>query len=214
MKIVLTFIIGLMLSFSFQGCAQKEDEIYNKPALFWYRLIIKDIKELEFDKADTHYTSMSSEHVASPLLEPVQLILAQAHMDNEEYLLANFYLDTYMRRFGTYAKNEYAKYMKIKANFLSFAYANRNQQLLLSTIQDTKKYIYEYPNSIYTPLVSTLLLRMQLGNYSLNKDIKSLYGRIGKDKSEKIYEDLLNNSPLKDANMMQADTPWYRAIFE
>ncbi|PID47742.1 MAG: outer membrane protein assembly factor BamD [Proteobacteria bacterium] len=214
MRLFLTFIVAVGLSFLLQGCAQKKDEIYDKPALFWYKLIVKDIKNLDLDKADSHLTSMSSEHVASPLLEPAILILAQAHMDNEEYLLANFYLDTYIKRFGTNVKNEYAQYMKIKANFLSFKYANRNQQLLLKTIQETRNYVRAYPYSIYNPLIYTMLTKMELGKYYLDKDIKDLYGRTGSDTSEKIYEQMIENSPLKDAKMIEPSKPWYRSIFE
>lgn len=198
-----------------QGCNQKNGaELYNKPALFWYQQIVKDIKDRDLELADTHYTSMSSEHVSSPLLEPALLILAQAHMEKEEYLLANFYLDTYMKRYGTYAKNEYAKYMKIRANFLSFPYPNRNQELLLRTIRDTKRYVRAYPNSIYTPLIKSILVKMELGNYYLDGRIEKLYKRTNRDTSAQIYEKMNEESPLKDANLIEPQKPWYRKIFE
>lgn len=214
MRNFLALILAVMLTFFMQGCADKQDEIYNKPALFWYKLIVKNIKDLDLEKADSHYTSMSSEHVASPLLEPILLILAQAHIDNEEYLLANFYLDTYIKRFGTYAKTEYAKYMKIKANFLSFPYPNRNQQLLLNTIEDIRNYVRAYPNSTYTPLIRTILIKMELGKYYLDKQIETLYDRTDRTKSAEIYEKLLRESPLKDAKMIDPQKPWYRKIFD
>lgn len=214
MRFFLTTLVGVITFFLLQGCADKKAEIYNKPALFWYKQIIKDIKDLDLEAADEHYTSMSSEHVASPLLEPMLLILAQAHMDNEEYLLANFYLDTYMKRYGTYAKNEYAKYMKIKANFMSFPYPNRNQELLLSTIKETKKYVREYPNGKYTPLVKTILVKMGLGKYYLDKRIEKLYKRIDRPKSVEVYEKILSESPLRDAKMIDPRRTWYREIFD
>ncbi len=214
MKIFLNTILLVLTIFLFQGCAQKKAKLYNKPALFWYKQIVKDIKQLDLEAADEHFTSMSSEHVASPLLEPTMLILAQAHMEDEEYLLANFYLDTYMQRYGTYAKNEYAKYMKIRANFLSFTYPNRNQALLLKTIEETKEYIKDYPNSKYTPLVQSILVKLELGNYYLNKKIKKLYRRTDRPKSVEVYEKILENSPLRDAQMIDPRKPWYRKIFD
>ena len=51
---------------------------------------------------------------------------------------------------------EYIKYLKIKANFDSFAQPARNQQLLLDTIEETKVFLQEYPDSIYIPLVNTI----------------------------------------------------------
>ncbi len=197
-----------------QACADKKAEIYNKPAIFWYQQIIKDIRDLDLEAADEHYTSMSSEHVASPLLEQVLIILAQAHIENEEYLLANFYIDTYIKRYGDYEKNQYAKYLKIRANFLSFSDPNRNQELLLKSIEGAKKYILDYPRGKYTPLVQSILVRLQLGEYYLNKRIQKLYGRIDKEKSQRVYKQILQTSPLKDAKMLDPRRAWYREIFD
>lgn len=214
MKLTRVILAGIFAMFVMLGCAEKQGELYNKSAMFWYKQIVKDIKDLNLESADNHYTSMSSEHVGSPLLEPVLLILAEAHIENEEYLLANFYLDTYMKRFGTYKKNEYAKYMKIKANFLSFTSPNRNQELLLSTIRETRKYVDLYPKSMYTPMVETILVKMELGNYYLDEQIKSLYNRTDRPYSAEIYKKQLEENSLKDAKMIEPQKPWYREIFE
>jgi outer membrane protein assembly factor BamD len=118
-----TFLTSAVLAvLLFSGCADKQEELFNKPALFWYEQIVKDIKDQDLESADLHFTSMASEHVASPLLEETMLILAHAHIGEEEYKLANFYLDEYIKRFGNPAKVEYARFLKIKANFASFAY--------------------------------------------------------------------------------------------
>lgn len=208
-------ITAIFIVLLLQGCNQKNSgELYNKPALFWYKQIVKDIKDRDLELADSHYTSMSSEHVSSPLLEPALVILAQAHMENEEYLLSNFYLDTYMKRYGTYDKNEYAEYMKIRANFLSFPYPNRNQELLINTIKQTKQYVKSYPNSIYTPLIKSILVKMELGKFYLDGRIKNLYQRTDREQSAKIYEDVIEKSPLKDAKLIEPQRPWYRKIFE
>ena len=205
---------ALLATMVMVGCADKQDELYNKPALFWYEQIIADIKDRDMESADAHYTSMSSEHVASPLLEEVMMILAQAHISEEEYLLANFYLDEYIKRYGSKEKREYAKFLKIKANFDSFAYPNRNQQLLLDTIEETRSFIQSYPDSQYRPLVETILTKMQLGEFYLNQEIASLYERTDKEKAAAIYKEKINNSSLKNAKMIEPETPWYRAIFE
>ena len=38
-------------------------------------------------------------------------------MDEEEYALANFYLDEYIKRFSLSKDIDYVRYLKIKANF-------------------------------------------------------------------------------------------------
>ena len=59
--------------------------------------MIKQIANNDLDKADDTYTSLESEHRNSPLLETSLLILINAHMDEEEYALSNFYLDEYTK---------------------------------------------------------------------------------------------------------------------
>lgn len=201
--------------FIFSGCStKKEKAIYNKPATFWYAEIIKSIKDIDLEKADDMYTSLASEHVSSPLLPEAMMILAQAHMEKEEYLLANFYLDEYIKRYGDEKKSEYVRFMKIKANFESFPNPNRNQQLLINTIKQIQKFIQRYPNSKYRPMVETMLVKVRLGEYYLTKNIASLYERIDKPKAAKVYQERLKTSSLKDAKMIEPEIPWYRALFE
>jgi len=209
--IVLIFAMMLLLG----GCsAKKEGEIYNKPAIFWYQGILKKIRGGDLEKADDYYTSLSSEHVESPLLKTSMLILAQAHAENEEYLLANFYYDEYIKRYGDSSSIEYIKFLKIKTNFDAFVYPKRDQMLLNSTIKDSEKYIVQYPDSPYIPLVQTMLTKLSLAQKSMDMEIISLYKRIGKPKAAKIYEDKIKNSWYKDIAYIKPDTAWYREIFE
>ncbi len=210
-KVLLIFAILIVMS----GCsAKKERAIYDKPAIFWYQGIMKYIKNDNLEKADDYYTSLSSEHVESPLLQSAMLILADAHSQEEEYILANFYLDEYMQRFGDSDSIKYIKFLKIKTNFYAFAYPKRDQVLLNQTIKDAQNYIEEYPNSIYTPLVQTMLTKLSLAQKDMDLEIISLYKRIGKPKAAKIYEEKLNKSWYKNVKMIQPDTAWYRKIFE
>ncbi len=209
-SILSAFIILLTIS----GCSTKKTEAYNKPAIFWYQGIIKNIKNGDLEKADDYYTSLSSEHVESPLLKTSMLILSQAHSDNEEYILANFYLNEYIRRFGNSSSIEYAKFLKIKTNFYAFKYPKRDQVLLNSTIKNAYTYIKTYPNSIYLPLVQTMLTKLSLAQKSMDLEIISLYKRIGKPKAAKIYESKLDNSWYKNIKMIKPNTAWYRKIFE
>jgi len=209
------FLSTILVVMLMVGCSSKNNtEIYNKSAIFWYKGILKNIKGSDLEKADDYYTSLSSEHVESPLLKTSMLILAQAHADNEEYLLANFYYDEYIKRYGDSSSVAYVKFLKIKTNFDAFAYPKRDQMLLLSTIKDAKGYIQEYPNSTYTPLVQTILTKLSLAKKSMDLEIISLYKRTGKPKAAKIYETKLKNSWFRDIPYISPDTAWYRKIFE
>jgi outer membrane protein assembly factor BamD len=213
MKMIKIAVIAFML-LAFYGCAEKNKQVYNKPALYWYGQIVKSIQDFDLEEADNHYTSLSSEHVSSPLLPEAMLILAQAHMQEEEYLLANFYLDEYIKRFGGSDKSEYARFMKIKANFESFPNPNRNQQLLLDTMAQTKEFVDKYPDSKYRPMVETMYVKLKLGEYFLIKNIADLYTRIDKPEAAKVYQEQFDNSPVKNAKMIKPHIPWYRSWFE
>lgn len=209
-----TFVWAMFLMIFFIGCSSKKEEIYNKPAIFWYQGIVKNIKEGDLEKADDYYTSLSSEHVESPLLKEAMLILARAHSKEEEYILANFYLDEYIKRFGDAKSVEYAKFLKIKTNFYAFKYPKRDQVLLNDTIKKAYSFLKEYPNSSYNPLVQTMLTKLSLAQKSMDLQIISLYKRIDKPKAAKIYEKRLRESWYKDIQAIAPDTAWYREIFE
>jgi len=211
---MIKIVTTIFVLFAFFGCAEKNKEVYNKPALYWYGEIVKKIKDFDLEEADNLYTSLSSEHVSSPLLPEAMMILAQAHMEEEEYLLANFYLDEYIKRFGSSKTSEYARYMKIRANFESFPNPNRNQQLLLDTMAQTKEFVDKYPNSKYRPMVETMYVKLKLGEYFMIKNIADLYTRIDKPEAAKIYQKQFDDSALKNAKMIKPNIPWYRAWFE
>ena len=136
------FLIFAVFIAVISGCsAKKGDEIYNLAPQAWFNLIIKDIKDSNLKAADEHYVSFSSEHIGSPLLESMTLILAQAHTMEEDYTLANTYLDEYIRRYGTDDKIQYAKFLKIKSNFDSFNKPNRNQKLVQISIVEIQNFL-------------------------------------------------------------------------
>jgi len=182
------------------GCASKtnKEETYNKPAAYWYKQIIKKVSVGNLDKADDAYTSLASEHVASPLLKEAQMILYRAHLDEEEYLMANYYLDNYIKRFATSKNIEYLKYLKIKSHFAEFKHPKRNQKLLLDTIAKANTYKEKFPGSLYNPMVDTILTKLYLTELILNKEIVSLYKRLGRDKAAKIYQEKIDKSWLKE----------------
>lgn len=210
-------IILLVTVYLFTGCAdklQKEEELFNKPAAFWYKQIIKTVKIGNLDKADEAYTSLSSEHVASPLLKEALLILAQAHKEQEEYIMANFYIDEYTKRFARSKNIEYLKYLKIESNYQSFKKINRDQKLLIDTIDSANAYIKKFPTSPYNPLVHTMLTRLYLAEHMLNKNIATLYKKTGKKKAAKLYEEKINNSWLKNTDAIAPKNGFFGSIID
>lgn len=206
------FILSLSI---LVGCgAKKDDELYNLTPDQWYQQILNDIKDADLETANSHYISFASEHVASPYLEQVLIILANAHVDEEEYKMANFYLDEYIKKYGTKDSIEYIQYLKIKANFDSFSKPNRNQKLVKDSILQIDEFLKNYPNTQYRPLIETMLVKFKLAEYYLDSDIYELYNKLDRSDSAAIYQDKIDNSPLNDINSTKAKLPWYMTPFE
>ena len=210
-KIGYIVIVAFLIFMS--GCSSKKEAEYNKPAIYWYEKIIKSVSSENLDKADEYFTSLESEHISSPFVPEAMLILAQAHMDNEEYLMANFYIDEYIKRYGTIKRKEFAEYLKIKASFLGFKNINRDQKLLQDTIKNALNYKKRYANSEFVPLVDTILTKLYMTEYVLNKNIMLLYQRRDKSNAAKIYEEKLKKSWLEENEIVKPQS-WYDILIE
>ncbi len=210
-KIFLFILLGVL----FSACSTKNNEgLYNLSANEWYKQIIKDLQDKDLEKADDHYNGMASEHIADPLLETTQIILAQAHMDEEEYQLAEFYLDEYNKKFGNSRNADYIRYLKIKAKFDAFAVPNRNQALMLESQKEIDSFLKDYPYTEYEPLVQTMLTKFNLAVFYLNDAIHDLYERTGHTQSAEIYQERLQESEFYHQSIIKPELPWYRSIFE
>ena len=201
-------------AFVFTACSSKEEQEYNKPALYWYNKMLKQIASSDLDAADDTYTSLESEHRNTPFVPTAMLILVNAHIDEEEYALANFYLDEYIKRFGLSKDIDYARYLKIKANFLGFKYQFRDQQLIEDTLAQIQDFKVKYSTSPYMPLVDTINSRLYMAKASMDKEIAELYIRRDKELGSAFYEQKVKNSWVEPTEIEPVKVPWYRSIFE
>lgn len=185
-----SILVGIAIAFLFIGCGEKDEVAeFNKPALYWYQKIADSITSGNLDKADAYYISLKSEHMRSPLMPTALMMLAHAHMNQEEYLLANYYLDEYNKRYGEHESQEYTDFMKLQSSFLGIKDVYKDQKLIMDSIATAKTYINRYPGSAYAPLVNTMLIRLHMSQYLLNENIAALYDRTGKPDAAKIYRD-------------------------
>lgn len=170
-------LLLLSATLVFNACSSKSEQEYNKPALYWYNKMMMQIGMGDLDEADDTYTSLESEHRNSPYIPTAMLILVNAHMQDEEYALANFYLDEYIKRFSMSKDIDYARYLKIKANFMGFKQQFRDQQLIEDTLAQIEEFKNKYKNSPYMPLIDTMNVRLMMAKASMDKEIAELYQR-------------------------------------
>lgn len=197
------------------GCAQKEKETqYNKPALYWYNEMLSQISSYQLDLADETYTSLESEHRRSPLLPSATMLIANAHMEDEEYELASYYYDQYLKRFDDGKLSSYIRYLKIKAKFLAFKQQFREQKLIDDTLLEILKYKKEFPHSSYLYMVENMESRLQMSKAALDLEIADLYERKDKPQAALVYTQRAQKSWQEVDKIEPVDVPWYRAIFE
>ncbi|MDM5271233.1 outer membrane protein assembly factor BamD [Sulfurovum sp. zt1-1] len=216
LQMIRTIGVGMFLSFLLVGCGNDESTVeeFNKPALYWYQKIAKNISGGYLDKADAYYISLKSEHMRSPMMPAAIIMLAHAHMSKEEYLLANFYLDEYNKRYGAGSNREYIEFLKIKASFLGIKDVYKDQKLIEDTVTNAKTFINRYPGSEYQPLVNTMLVRLYMTQYLLNENIAALYDRTGKDEAAKIYRDKNKGSVVQQSDITPPEQGIIGAVFD
>lgn len=212
MKPLITLLIPLFLSIGLVGCSSKNQGIseYNKPADYWYEKMLRDIRASDLEGADDKFASLQSEHLNSPLVPEAMLILGRAHMDKREYLLAEFYFEEYLKRFGTLENADFIGYLKLQASFFAFSREALNQQLLLDAIAETEEYIARHPHSRYRPYVDTMLLRLQLANRHLNQEVARIYAIQGKESATQSYKERGDYPWLRSLEVKEPRLPWYR----
>jgi len=204
----------LLLTALFLGCSNKDAvNEYDKPALYWYQKIVKEVASSNLDKADNYYISLRSEHSRSPLLPTATKILANAHMEDQAFIMADYYLDEYLKKYATGSQREEAKFLKIKAAFLGIKDFNKDQKLMMDALNDVNKFIKSYPNSIYLPDVQTMQVRLHMAQYMLNENVAALYDRLGKEKAAEIYREKNAHSPLNITDIKAPKVGFFDSIF-
>ncbi|TKI71217.1 outer membrane protein assembly factor BamD [Sulfurimonas crateris] len=203
----------LSMTLLFTGCS-KEIEEYNKPAMYWYSKITQSVSNGDLERADSYYSSLQGEHIGSPLLPEATMILALAHMQHEEYLLSEYFLDEYIKRYATPNEKEEAEFLKIKAKYKALPHPRRDQALIDDAIVEGERFKLNYPGSMYAEVVNTMLVRLYLAQYVLNEEITDLYERLDKPKSAEYYRSINPQPWIASSEVDRAVAPWYRAWFE
>lgn len=209
-----TWFIAMTALILLTGCGSKELEEFNKPAEYWYEKMVTAVSNGNLEKADSYFSSLQSEHISSPFLAEATMIMAQAHMAHDEYLLSEHFLNEYIRRYATPEGREYAEFLKIKAKFLALPNPGRDQGLIDDTLKGVETFKLNYPSSTYLPIVNTMEIQLQLAKGGLNERIAQLYERLGKPKGAEFYRAMAPVTWIKSEEVVNANVPWYREIFE
>ena len=195
----------LLIPLLFLACSKNPAQIHDELKI--HQQLKKDIDNTFLDNADDDLMNLEAEFPSSPYIKSDLLILYLAHLKNEDYILAKFYLNQYEKRFASIKEIPWCEYQKIKIDFLSYQNAYTNQKRILELIKECEKYTLTFPNSTFLPEINTIYIKALLTKKYLDDKIYRLYKRLSKEKAAKLYK---TDIP-KDSKPPKV--PWYKKIF-
>ncbi|MDR1912208.1 MAG: outer membrane protein assembly factor BamD [Helicobacteraceae bacterium] len=194
------------------GCSQKD--VSNQSAEYWYRQVSEQIARGALELAGDRYSSLAGEHFGSPLLAEATMMMALAHMDAEEYLLANFYLDEYAKRFGAARDSDRIAYLKLLSDYRGIKRALRDQKLILDVMERSESFVSRFAASELKPFAAAINVKTKLMNNELSKNVAALYSRQDKEKAAQYYEKQGEFKPIQDGKLESSKSWWLRSWFE
>jgi len=186
----LTFIISIFLLI---GCSQTNNsslspkkqtvkqEISDK---YIYKSIYKNIRQNNLDSADDLYVKLKSDYEHSPYLKDAAKILAIAHMQNKEHILANFYIQEALQN----SSDDNLKYLLSKNQFMAAVMNSSDNTYITKAKEALKSDVDIIDDSDYQLLANSFLTRLKLQDIYNNLQTGTLYNRLGKSKAYKIYK--------------------------
>ncbi len=175
---------------------------------------MREILFANLETADNYYSSLQSEHINSPLVPEAMLALGQAHMKKREYVLASFYFDEYIKRFGTKDNVDYLTFLKLQSHYYAFKNHSKDQEFISNSIVSLGEFIEKYPNSRYRPYVEYMQIKFILGQNELNRAIANVYKKRHKPEGVKRYLERIDETLEKETKPKPSHMPWYVLIFD
>jgi len=149
-----------------------------------YTSIFNSIKQNNLDNADDLYVKLKSNYEHSPYLKDAATILAIAHMQNKEHILANFYIQEALQN----SSNDNLKYLLAKNQFMAAVMNNSDNTYITKAKEALKSDADIIYNSDYQLLANSFLTRLKLQDIYNNLQTGTLYNRLGKSEAYKIYK--------------------------
>lgn len=210
-QILKNLFLKAMLGFvilALAGCATKDEEI-NQSASYWYEQMIIAIADGNLQKADSYFSSLQSEHLASPLINEALLMLSKAHMDNNENLLAGYFAGEYKIRFSNSSNVDYMSYLGLLSSYYAFGSYTKDQGFIDSSISDFTHFITLNKNNKYMPYIRHILTTFKLSKQEMNNEIIRVYKMKDKDLAVSHYQQKNEELGVGEIEFEPSHVPWY-----
>ena len=184
-NIVTILVLSLLFGCTNSNMVTKNENLDNSV----YSKVLDSIYKQDLDTAADYYVKLKEKEDNTKLKESATL-LAIAHIEKKEYILANFYIQEAL---SIDSNSEFLKYLLVKNQFLAANLHNRDQsymQKALKALQSNKGLVSD---SDYKILANTMLTRVKLDMAWNNKEVGELYKSMNKLEAYKMYKQKVEN---------------------
>jgi len=139
--------------------------------------------------ADDLYLSLRGAYSEANEVADAILLLSQAHIDAEEYLLSKYYADSYITEYPNGRRLDKAAFLRVKSVFFQFKSNQTDPTLQKQMHGDSKVFLKHFSKSQYIPKVKRMYTEFKKILFTKNEEIAKAYEKMGKVKAAKYYRD-------------------------
>jgi outer membrane protein assembly factor BamD (BamD/ComL family) len=187
-KLLFITIISLLLGCSNSNLPQKKEITINQQDNI-YTKILNSIKNNNLDRAGELYITLKESENSQEIKKSANL-LAMAHIEKKEYILANFYIQEAL---SIDSSDEFLRYLLVKNQFLAANLNSNDTNYINKALKALEENRYLISDSDYQILANTMLTRVKLDIAWNNKEVGNLYKRLSKPKAYEIYKEKVRN---------------------
>ncbi len=145
------------------------------------------IKSGDLELADKLYLKFRGKYPDSDRLAGMMLDLAKAHMDAQEYLLARYYTEAYIREYPGGIRADKAWFLRTKSLFLKYKNQDSSPDIADRFKSESKAFLKTFPKSKYIEEIKSLQEQMREMLIKKNEEIAKTYEKMGKLKAAQYY---------------------------
>jgi len=152
---------------------------------------IQSVEELansgELERADDEYLKLRNQDTQGEQMSGLELELARAHMEAEEYLLATFYAKNVLRGGAGYDQSADAAYIMVKSQFKRYEKNPSDESMGDKFVKIAKSYQNNYYSSEHSADVDYLLSEYQMIKDERYEKLAQSYENHGKPEAAEFY---------------------------
>jgi len=194
-----SFLKIIIIGFLIGGCANDSMQLKQdnkKPNTINDKTLYKGIYNNlhnNLDGADEQYINLKTTYENSRYLSKAASILAIAHMNKKEYILANFYIQELLQYDSS---SKIGKFLLSKNQFLYAQLTQSDQQYINSAIKSLQTNLALLSDSEHKMLSNSMLTRLKFDKIYNYAKIGSMYKKLNKNKAYELYINKSLNSEI------------------